>query len=386
MKLSKDILGYLYQFVIYFVIIGQTVFYFEDVHILHLLFSAARFACFFVVSVQYLRRWSSTPFGWMMLSYFAVALLLTMIGNGNIITPVSYGINIFTLYMLVRLYLEPDPQQPLRILSQVFSLIVYLNLITLIINPNGIMPDRNFLIGGNYNQMGLPLVCAVVTNGLYYRVSGKMLLNTVFLMLATVISPLIVGSMTSTVTILIFIVFMCIPYRALQRLGVWMFAVFYLIFQTFAVYVQTDLSKLTYLVFFIEDVLHKDMTFTTRTFVWEHVRNLIAESPWIGYGMQDKIWYIEKMNVTTCHNLFYQILVEGGVVLLAVFLAIFIVSFLKSARLKTTAASTLLFGVVTALFMMTMESYPIFLTFYLMFLMYFLPEISGSPELSKVKP
>ena len=74
--------------------------------------------------------------------------------------------------------------------------------------------------------------------------------------------------------------------------------------------------------FFIEGVLHKGLSFTGRTDIWDKAIEMILESPFLGYGIAQsgKVYRLSKGKYYHAHNAFLEILVEGGVFALIAFL------------------------------------------------------------------
>lgn len=126
-----------------------------------------------------------------------------------------------------------------------------------------------------------------------------------------------------------------------------------------------------YAVWFVEDVLGKDMTFTDRARVWLEAVGLISESPWVGYGIQPTEWFDYHFNVLTAHNFILTMLLKGGVVLISIFVVILIVCVRNANKHVTSAITFLQLGCCSFLLMMTMESYSMMFVFYYLFLNYF---------------
>ena len=109
-----------------------------------------------------------------------------------------------------------------------------------------------------------------------------------------------------------------------------LFFIVYILVQILVVFLLSDLSGSTFIVDFVENVLHKDLTFTKRTMLWENSSVLISESPWLGYGLQDKVWNEEQMEGPGSHNFVYTLLLYGGYPLLSIFILL-LVSAIKNA-------------------------------------------------------
>jgi len=126
-----------------------------------------------------------------------------------------------------------------------------------------------------------------------------------------------------------------------------------------------------FIVWFIEDVLGKDLTFTDRARIWLEALAMIVESPWVGYGVRDVEWFNHHFDVLTAHNFILTMLLKGGVILLTIFIAIVGVAVKSANQNKTPVVNVLQFGCCSLLLMMTMETYSMLLIFFLIFLNYF---------------
>ena len=214
-----------------------------------------------------------------------------------------------------------------------------------------------YILGGNYNQMGRTLLPAIGIHG-YYTLRYDKWRTSLYILMALCIATLVlVGSMTSLVCVLILVIFFFIPNEKTRRLAIISFLIFYLIFQGFVVFLQQDLHSYKYFTYFVEEVLHKDLTFTHRTTVWADGFDLIRKSPLIGYGYRSPEWYGSKLNVATAHNIIIDEFIKGGILLFLV--DIYLVFTAIAIYLKNRARETqfLAFSCLTFMFMMIMEVY-----------------------------
>ena len=68
---------------------------------------------------------------------------------------------------------------------------------------------------------------------------------------------------------------------------------------------------------FIVDVLHKSITLSTRTILWDRVQDLILKRPILGYGQEICDVVVEKYgdsHFTHAHNTFLDVVYKGGVI------------------------------------------------------------------------
>jgi len=133
-------------------------------------------------------------------------------------------------------------------------------------------------------------------------------------------------------------------------------------------------NKFAYLV---EVVLKKDLTFSTRTAIWNIAINMIEKSFLIGYGaVDDNNRYIEMGSFSfNAHNIILQILLMGGIVLLLVcFLLVWksVKSMLFCLDLRVRNIVFLLFAVF--FFMSLSEVYTLNLMFIVIYLGFLIKE------------
>ncbi|MBQ7784461.1 MAG: O-antigen ligase family protein, partial [Oscillospiraceae bacterium] len=114
-----------------------------------------------------------------------------------------------------------------------------------------------------------------------------------------------------------------------------------------------------YFSYIIEDVLHKNITFTGRTDIWDISINLIKRSPIIGYGVYEGHGFVfYRGQYYYSHNAILEILIQGGAIALIFFIAMLVVSCISLYRYKNNHISGIItFTVFTLLSMMIMEAY-----------------------------
>ncbi|MCR5050666.1 MAG: O-antigen ligase family protein, partial [Paludibacteraceae bacterium] len=275
--------------------------------LLHATLSGIRFVCWGLFLMLFVRSPKKIDcFGFLWLMYGAVVGYSTLTHNSESpFTILSVGFDILMLWGLCKLYLPLYGQYILRAIVVSMSFCIYLNFLLLCIYPEGIWYVDStwyYLLGGNYNQMGRTIIPALTIAGYYLIRYNHMRTNFIALITCSLLTLLYVNSKTSILGIVILLAFYLIKSNSLRK---WMgitFVIGFLTFQTMAVFVQLDFSENEYIAYFVEEVLHKDLTFTNRTKVWAKCLLLIQESPIIGYGHQSENWYSGQLGVTTAHN------------------------------------------------------------------------------------
>ena len=306
--------------------------------------------------------------------------------SGAPFTIISVGFGSLMLWGILKLYLPTDGEFILRSIVVSMALCIYTNFILLLIFPGGLWAQTTntsyYLLGGNYNQMGRTIIPAITIMGFYRMLYNRKSTALMLLIICSILTLGIVGSKTSIVGIAILIAFYFIKsYRTRKRLLI-LFILAYFVFQAIVVFGLYDLSKNEYIVYFVEDVLKKDLTFTNRTRVWAQSILLILKSPIVGFGYQSDAWYTNILHVTTAHNLILGQLISGGIIGLSLFVVIIMTAIRKHLRHPFPASQFLLCGFCTFLFMMIMEVYPLTYIVLLLLLLYYSEqfEISSQPE------
>ena len=314
-------------------------------------------------------------------AYFMVLIIVTLL-NGTAIKDCIYmSITVFLLLLTLN-YFSSGFDVTLKVCAAVFSVIIYANLAIMVMFPDWMFEAEDtfysYLLGGNYNQMGGRMLCGIVTNILCLRFSRAWLINVIPLIIVSMLTLLLVGSMTSTFCMLLFILFCLVPSKRLQKTGLIMFFVFYLLFQFIVCFSGEGLQNNPVAVYIVEDVLGKDMSFTYRTTMWDAAGKMFAESPLWGYGWVDTEWYLANLSSLAIgpHNFIYSILINGGLILMALFIGICFETLKRASGSRLDRLYIiLLIGIQTWLFMGTMEVYPVFFFVYLVMLAYYYPTL-----------
>lgn len=365
-------------FVSLFVLLSQTLLILEFLPILDVLFSGLRVLLFFVMmGFLYFKHFYITQIEKYLLLYAVFVGTVSFMFSSQISIFVFQLMNIMILLTIFKFFEFNDI---LRYSVIILSVFVYVNFVLTLLYPSAhfyVDGRPAFILGKNYNSMGPTLLTAVVSNAMYSYIANKFKINLILITIVSVLTVLIMGSMTSSVGIILFglfILFVFFVNKYISRLALKLFFIFVMLMNVGLLYLQMEIDN-NYLVWFIEDVLGKDITFTDRVRVWEEAIYLIEESKWIGYGIQPSSWFDYHLNVLTAHNFILTMLLKGGIVLFSIFLVVVYVAVRKANKNATNAVTVLQFGASVFLLMMTMETYSMILIFYYIFLNYFSSEI-----------
>lgn len=347
---------------------------------------------FMVMSYLFLRHPRMSAFDLtitMFLSFFMVFSFL----NGTDFKNAIYISVAILLTLFLFKYYSHKTTFLIQSIAFAFSLCIYANLIFMILFTSWIVDASNdmglFLLGGNYNQIGCRYICCMILNLMCIRYNKWWIVNTILVSLVSIGTLLIVGSMTSLSVIILFTLLIFIPSVKLQKFIFISWFGFYFLFHLFVVFNGEGLHNNELAVYIVEDLLGKDITFTGRTYQWLSALDVIGKSPIWGYGNVDMEWYVSNMSSFAVgpHNFILSILIFGGLILLFLFLAILSLSLLSLLQRPDKTYSILALGIMSLLFMMTFETYPIYFIFLLLIIAFYYPLfIASNPITEKFFP
>lgn len=324
--------------------------------------------------------------GFMYFLFMSILIGLSFVNQVDFKNAMYFSMAIWLNLMLFRYY-RNRMKMIVSSYAIALSFCVYVNLAHLLANPMMWMVEDakdavGYLLGGNYNQMGCRMMIAVLANWMCVKFSRLWMINFILVCAVCIATLVIVGSMTSLSMIIVFFVFCLVPSGKLRKIGIYGIFIAFVLFQVFVVFNGRGLENNELAVYIIEDVLRKDMTFTYRTYMWESALNIIEESPIFGWGLPTPEWYDSNMSSFAIgpHNFILSILINGGVVLLALYIVICVMTWKTiSSYMDRRDAQILVFGLLALWFMSLMEMYPYTIMFFAMMLVAYykyMPDVS----------
>ena len=239
---------------------------------------------FFIMLAIYLREPRMSYFGLAVTLYYFLLITFTFINGTDLQNAVFRAMEVWLLLLLFNYY-KHQSGLLLKTIAAAYSVCIYVNLAVMIIFPNWMFAAENaydsFLLGGNYNSMGCRFLCGIITSMLCINYSRKWLVNTIVISIVSIVTLTIVGSMTSLSSIILFLALSLIPFVKVQKAVLLGFFVSYVLFQVFVVFSGESLHQNELAVYFIEDVLGKDMTFTNREHLCHRSAQLYLCRPYL---------------------------------------------------------------------------------------------------------
>lgn len=377
----------------------------EGTELLETVFDGWRAAAAVVIVGLYLYgllRQRQKP-SWMLLllgTYLGVVAVSTALHGRNYWDVLNHCLTIVTFCMLLELSLRQGADYTMDMLFFPLTVLILSNFILIAIFPKGLC------IGGNYNYsytlmgidnfLGPILVPYMVLTALRSTMKhGDLDIWTYALIGIAALSLLLSWTVTAILGMAVALVFLLFFY---QRRLQWLFNSATAMLVSFGMFFAIVLFRLQdVFAFFIEGVLHKGLSFTGRTEIWDLAIDLIMASPLIGYGFaqRGKIYRIAKGRYYHAHNVYLELMMEGGVLGTLPFVGMMALSGHRlMAYRKHPYACLISAGLMACWVMTTMEPYLDqngLLIYGLMFLGYHIealtqgkyPEEPGSTELEE---
>lgn len=305
--------------------------------------------------------------------WWIIWLAITFYNQSEVwLTCIFIWMNVTIFLLIGQKYWREAPLLSLKIIASVFSCLVYLNFVLLILYPNGLWIDTTWVgtgdstryLFGNYNAMGIVCLCALIVQSAYTFLSHRGYGNLFGLILVSLFTVIFVGSMTSTVGLSLIVLYI-IFHKQIKHPFIFIIAFFciYIVFIVLIVFMGNSIEDYPAALQFVENVLGKDATFTTRTGIWIETIDLIFQHPWIGYGYQSVEWNAQQIGASGPHNLWLEIMMYGGIVAVGGFILLIFKSMISIYHSNSYAATVVGVGLCILLLMSLFETYSMILIF-----------------------
>lgn len=229
---------------------------------------------------------------------------------GTLTIGILFSIGIFLAFFKYISHAMNNFSELIRGLYYLFATVVLINFLTMLLG--GIAHDSYgfpiYLLGGK-NSVAITALPTIPIVYIYsYFIHEKLKIIPLLLILISIISIYISESGTGIVIALLSILFVFAPKRFFPSF----FSYFFIYVVTFLSIVIFRLQEV-FLGNFIVNVLHKDITLTGRTYIWDWVISYIKQSWLLGYGRGNDIVNTHFTNLYEAHNGILEILLFTGV-------------------------------------------------------------------------
>ena len=283
----------------------------------------------------------------------------------------------------------------LKVYGLVLSILITINLATLILFPNGMYTSgaytRCFFLGydNTHINVQLPAMCILALSAEMSQKSNKLLL---FDIAIVIISTAITKSATSIIGVAVFVLGLTIlrmgkeKYR-LRKLLFLRPVISFAIFGAITVGLVSGTLLLSFSDIF-QTVFQKDATLSARTRIWSNSLIHIAQRPMWGYGYENSdVVNKQLVNVFgqvgwggSSHNTYLWILFTGGIILLTVVVLIFWIFDRRVNKFSDRSAQLIKLWVIVVLIMGLVETHFDGLLYTTLIVGYNLPRYNGVSE------
>lgn len=382
------------QFTIYLLIIGVTLIAFPSNDLTVMMVRCVQALELVILGILILPKIQQVikfdKFNLMVIGWWICYVVNTFLHPSDVgITPVFTLMNVMIFLLLGAKYWTQDMRSSLKGLIYIFSALVYINAVLLILYPEGLWEDPNWVdrgnptryLFGNQNQTGFVCFLAIATQCIYTFAYKKGYFNLILLTIISLVSVLFLGSMTSAIGIFLMMAYMLCN-RLFKYPKGWLiaFAVIYTLLFTFIVWYGNDIEQIKWATAFVEDTLSKDTTFSKRTVIWANAVDWIKESPLIGYGIQNAEWNDDHLEGSGAHNLLVMLLLNGGFVFCLSFLYIVIYAVREALTVHSKATTAAVMSLCVLLVMAFFETYSIIYFFLYLQIIYYSASIPKQIE------
>lgn len=257
--------------------------------------------------------------------YLAFVTLSTVLHGKNYWAILNHVVTIVSFCMLLELSLRRSPMVTMDMLFYPLTVLILANFLLECVYPGGVCTGGTY--NYSYNLLGIDnLLAPLLIPYMFLTALRSTMLHgdldwVSYCMLGvSALSLLLVWSATGLMGLAVALVFLLFFYQRrwqtlfngatamLSGVGLFFAVVLYRLQDVFA--------------FLIEGVLHKGLSFTGRTEIWDTAIDNILRSPALGYGLAQsgKVYRLRKHKYYHAHNVFLEVLMEGGFCALLCFL------------------------------------------------------------------
>jgi O-antigen ligase len=294
---------------------------------------------FFILSLLSTRKFKGTPVFWMLVLTICIELISTELSpTGELSLYLKTGVKLIGCLFFLEYGLRKNSRDFLNVILPVMEVIIILNLLTIIIFPNGMYRTeaytQNYLLGYDNTHIGFQIMLltfSCIYSFTYYK---RLTFRTVFMFGIVLLSTILTMSITAFIGLGIGFLGMLYIIRG-ERKGVKRGTIMFTPLFATAILILGSKILIDGKIFttakaFIANLFDKDITLSARTIIWSNSLIQINMRPWWGNGYELPDTVSSKLvNLSgqsgwgvSPHNTCLMVLYTGGIVLAAVVIMI----------------------------------------------------------------
>lgn len=303
---------------------------------------------------------------------FILSLFISTIANSqSIIYFAKIYFPLFGLIIYINLLINYDKNKFVKYLGNYLYIIIFINFLSILFGHTGEY-ERMYFLGYDNSFTPVIVLGSIILSYFSFFKYDKITWKYWGINVVTIASCFLVRSSNAMMMgffLIIFDIFLWFKMYSSPKINKIFnlktyFWISIVVFLVLVVYRLQDAFS-----YIIIDILHRDLTFTGRTYIWDRAIYYISTSPIIGCGVEDFDLRVLTKNIFHAHCNYLNILLEGGVLSLTLYFNIFRVIWkkIKKQRYKRDIA-VLSFGVFLFFLMSTIEYYKRNYIFYILLL------------------
>lgn len=296
------------------------------------------------------------------IAFYVLIFVLNVVAGGNMRRVISTVYPPAGLIMLLEMVYRINAKKATVALNYIFNLLITLNFLQILLFGDAIGEYRYLL--GYRNQMGLVLFITIFLGYLYYLMRDTKMFF-VYSFVLTVLTVIMLGSMNNLIALAVILLYMVMPKNVKAKID-----------KPFSnhlvlIYIVSFVSVVILRVqnifsFLIEDILHRSLSLSGRTYIWDEAIRLIKLNPILGYGRGETANYFAveyymsnlslKQGVYSAHNAFLQTCYEFGIIPIILMLGL-LYYYTRQIKRMSTKEMGMFYAILFAmLIILTMEA------------------------------
>ena len=310
----------------------------EPVYITNIVFFNVIFAVMKIVAIiiLLLKKQMKLNFNDFAVVLFILVAILSNLSNGfSIILTIGRYISWILITFLIDVYMKNKSKKFIKYSSIIFSGLIIINFFSILNNPVNYFDNitRTHFLGFDNDNVPVLLL------GIYFNILDLIVYNKksflcIISIITTIISLILVWSangIIGLIMIVFYIIFLDKNDKRFNRvLNLKNYFIVAIIFFVLIVLFRIQ-DNFTW---FIEDVLHRDLTFTGRIYIWDDALKNINNNKLLGVGIYDFSSRLLETGVYHAHCTFLNVIFENGILGSIAYFMIHILAIKSSYKFK----------------------------------------------------
>ena len=332
MRIKKvDLVDFIFVFLCFICCIEPL--YIINVVFLNIVFTVWKISA---IVILFLKKQMKLNFNDIVVIIFIFVAILSNLSNGlSIIFTIRRYISWILITFLIDVYMKNKSKKFIRYSSIAFSSLIIINFFSILINPVNYFNNltRTHFLGFDNDNVPV-LLLGIYFNILELVVDNNRSFLSIISIIITMISLILVWSANGIIGLIMiafYIIFFDKNNKSFNK--VLNLRNYFIVATTFFVFIILFRAQDNFK-WFIEDILHRDLTFTGRTYIWDNALKCISNNKLFGVGIYDFSSRLLETGVYHAHCTFLNVIFENGILGLCAYLIIYILAIKKSYKFK----------------------------------------------------